>query len=39
VRSNRPLPIHTDGEMFAYPQDNVREVTVTSLPAAIDVIV
>jgi diacylglycerol kinase family enzyme len=39
VRSDRPLPIHTDGEMFAYPQDNVREVTVTSLPAAIDVIV
>jgi len=39
VRSNLPMPIHTDGEMFAYPQDNVREVTVTSLPAAIDVIV
>ncbi|MCA9943926.1 MAG: diacylglycerol kinase family lipid kinase [Anaerolineales bacterium] len=39
VRADRPLPIHTDGEMFAYPQDNVREVTVTSLPAAIDVIV
>ncbi len=39
VRSDRPLPIHTDGEMFAYPQDNVREVTITSLPAAIDVIV
>ena len=39
VRSDLPMPIHTDGEMFAYPQDNVREVTVTSLPAAIDVIV
>ena len=39
VRADRPLPIHTDGEMFAYPQDNVREVTVTSLPAAIEVIV
>jgi YegS/Rv2252/BmrU family lipid kinase len=39
VRADRPLPIHTDGEMFAYPQDNVREVTITSLPAAIQVIV
>ncbi len=39
VRADRPLPIHTDGEMFAYPQDDVREITVTSLPAAIEVIV
>jgi YegS/Rv2252/BmrU family lipid kinase len=39
IRAERPLPIHTDGEMFAYPQDDVREVTVTSLPAAIEVIV
>ena len=39
VRSDLPMPIHTDGEMFAYPQDNVREVTITSLPAAIDVII
>ncbi|MCP4416591.1 MAG: diacylglycerol kinase family lipid kinase [Chloroflexi bacterium] len=39
VRADRPLPIHTDGEMFAYPRDDVREVTVTSLPAAIEVIV
>ena len=39
VRADRPMPIHTDGEVFAYPQDNVREVTITSLPAAIEVIV
>lgn len=39
VRADRPLPIHTDGEMFAYPQDDVREITVTSLPAAIEVVV
>jgi len=39
IRAERPLPIHTDGEMFAYPQDDVREVTITSLPAAIEVIV
>ncbi len=39
VRSDRALPIHTDGEMFAYPQDDVRAITVTSLPSAIEVIV
>lgn len=37
VRSDRPLPIHTDGEVFAYPKDNVRQITVTSLPAAIEI--
>ncbi|RMG91763.1 MAG: diacylglycerol kinase family lipid kinase [Chloroflexi bacterium] len=37
VSANMPLPIHTDGEIFAYPEDNVRRVTVTSLPAAIQV--
>lgn len=39
VQSDQPMPIHTDGEMFAYPKDNVRQVTVTSLPAAIKVLV
>ncbi len=39
VRADRPMPIHTDGEVFAYPKDNVRQVTVTSLPGAIEVIV
>ncbi|MBX3056492.1 MAG: diacylglycerol kinase family lipid kinase [Anaerolineae bacterium] len=39
VRADRPVPIHTDGEVFAYTKDNVRQVTVTSLPAAIDVMV
>lgn len=38
VKSDHPMPIHVDGEMFAYPKDNVRQVTVTSLPAAIEVI-
>lgn len=38
VQSDTPLPIHTDGEMFAYPKDNVRAVTITVLPAAIQVI-
>lgn len=38
VCSELPLPIHVDGEVFAYPQDNIRKVTITSLPAAIQVI-
>ena len=38
IRANMPLPIHVDGEMFAYPQDDVRHVTITSLPAALQVI-
>ena len=39
IKSDRPMPIHIDGEVFAYPRDNVRQVTVTSLPAALRVIV
>lgn len=39
ARSASPMPIYVDGEMFAYPRDNVHQVTVTSLPAALDVMV
>lgn len=39
IRSNLPMPIHIDGEMFCYPADAVYAVTVTSLPAALQVIV
>lgn len=39
IDSNIPLPIHVDGEVFAYPQDRVHHVRVTSLPAALEVIV
>jgi YegS/Rv2252/BmrU family lipid kinase len=39
VKSTTPLPIQLDGEMFAYPRDNVRQVTITSLPAALQVMV
>jgi YegS/Rv2252/BmrU family lipid kinase len=35
---SRPLPIHIDGEVFAYPQDDVHRMTISSLPAAIEVI-
>ena len=38
VKSDGPMPIHVDGELFAYPKDNVRQVTITSLPSAIEVI-
>jgi YegS/Rv2252/BmrU family lipid kinase len=38
IKSNMPLPIHTDGEIFAYPRDDVRRITITSLPQAINVI-
>lgn len=39
IRCAAPMSIHIDGEMFAYPRDNVRQVTVTSLPAALRVVV
>lgn len=39
IHSTLPLPIHIDGEIFAYHRDNVQRVTITSLPAAISVIV
>ena len=28
-----------DGEIFAYPEDNVRQVTITSLPSALPLVV
>ncbi len=37
VSSDSELPIHVDGEMFAYPEDNVRQLTITSVPNAIKV--
>jgi len=39
VKSSAPMPIQMDGEMFAYPRDNVRQVTITSLPAAVQIFV
>jgi diacylglycerol kinase family enzyme len=38
VQADQPLPIHIDGEIFAYPRDNVRQITVTSLPQALQVV-
>jgi len=39
VKSSTPMPIQVDGEIFAYPRDDVHQVTITSLPAALRVIV
>ena len=39
IRSERPMPIHIDGEVFAYPEDGVRQVSVSSLPNALQVMV
>lgn len=38
VQAHQPLPIHIDGEIFAYPRDNVRQITVTSLPQALQMV-
>jgi diacylglycerol kinase (ATP) len=39
VRSNLPMAVHTDGEIFAYPENQVYRIAVTSLPEAITVMV
>lgn len=38
VTSDLPLPIHIDGEIFAYPRNNVRQVTITALPQAVELV-
>ena len=38
VRSDRPLPIHVDGEIFATPEDGVTKLSIQSIPAALPVI-
>lgn len=38
IHSDLPMPIHLDGEMFAYPKDDVHAVTISTLPRALDVI-
>ncbi len=39
ISCERPLPIHIDGEVFAQPDDGVRYLQVSSIPAAIKVAV
>ena len=38
IQSDRPMPLHADGEIFAHPRDNVRQVTITSQPSVLPVI-
>lgn len=37
ISSQRALPIHIDGEIFASPSDGVQNLQITSLPAAVKV--
>ncbi len=37
LTSDIALPIHVDGEIFAYHEDNVRHVTITTFQAALPV--
>jgi diacylglycerol kinase (ATP) len=37
IRSDIALPIHIDGEIFAYHEDNVKLVTISTLPSALPV--
>jgi len=39
INIDDPAPIYVDGEMFAYPEDFIRAVTITSLPKAIRLLV
>ncbi len=38
IQLKDPAPIHVDGEMFAYPEENIRQVVITSIPAALEVV-
>ena len=38
IRLVDPAPIHIDGELFAVTEDKIRQVTITSMPAAIEVV-
>jgi diacylglycerol kinase (ATP) len=37
VQANMALPIHADGEILAYHEDNVRRFSLTTLPAALTI--
>jgi diacylglycerol kinase (ATP) len=38
IHIDGPAPMYVDGEMFAYPEDNISKVTITSLPKAIQLL-
>lgn len=39
IQSGAPMPVHIDGEVYATPDDNVRTLTITSVPDTLRVIV
>lgn len=39
IEANAPMPIHIDGEIYATPEQNVRFLTVTTIPDVLRVIV
>jgi YegS/Rv2252/BmrU family lipid kinase len=39
IRLHEPAPIHVDGEIFAYPEDVLQQITITCLPGALRVVV
>jgi diacylglycerol kinase (ATP) len=38
LRADMPLPVHIDGEIFATEADNVRELSIRTLPRALKII-
>lgn len=38
VRSDAPLPIHVDGEIFARPEDGVTKLSIRTIPGSLPVI-
>lgn len=39
LRSDLPLPVHLDGEIFATAEDRVHELTIGTVPSALSIIV
>lgn len=39
ITCTESLPIHIDGEVFAHPNDGVHQLTISSLPEAVEIIV
>jgi diacylglycerol kinase family enzyme len=39
IRLHEPAPVHVDGEIFAYPEDILQQITITCLPGALRVVV
>ncbi|MCA9948339.1 MAG: diacylglycerol kinase family lipid kinase [Anaerolineales bacterium] len=39
IYSEMALPVHIDGEVFAYPEDDVHHLTITSLPGVLEMMV